>query len=283
MGVVNPTRGVIEPASRDLLSESAIVAGIAKATLGPGTPIDWDEYVADYDLIRDKIEAVIPGFPSFNERIRKGTFYLPNPPRDERRFETESGKAVFIPHPLTRAEVPAGHLLLMTIRSHDQFNTTIYAEDDRYRGIYNGRRVIFLNEQDMQDHGFKQGEFVDITSHFNGERREAMSFMVAPYPLPRGCAAAYYPETNVLVSRESTADESNCPASKSIVISLASSAEQGHPLVERLKERMLASAAGEKAADVREGLEERVRRQPKTAVVTAFAAGLLVALMLRRD
>ncbi|TLD71366.1 FdhF/YdeP family oxidoreductase [Phragmitibacter flavus] len=226
MGVVNPTRGVIEPASPHLLSESAIVAGLAKATLGVSTPIDWDAYVADYDLIRDKIEATIPGFPSFNARIREGTFYLPNPPRDERRFETPSGKAVFKAHPLTRCDVPPGHLLLTTIRSHDQFNTTIYRNDDRYRGIFNGRRVIFMNEDDLHDLNLVQGQMVDITSHFKGEQRHAEKFMVAPYPIPKGCAAAYYPETNVLVPLDSTADESNTPTSKSIIITVHSPAEQ---------------------------------------------------------
>jgi anaerobic selenocysteine-containing dehydrogenase len=182
--------------------------------------------VANYDLIRDKIEAVVPGFPAFNERIRQGTFYLPNPPRDQRRFDTPSGKAVFITHPLTRAHIGPGQYLLMTIRSHDQFNTSIYGLDDRYRGIYNGRRVIFLNEQDMQQEGLTQGQLVDIASHFNGEERCAEYFMVAPYPIPRRCAASYYPETNVLVPINSVADASHCPASKSIAITIRPSASQ---------------------------------------------------------
>ncbi|HWD19759.1 MAG TPA: FdhF/YdeP family oxidoreductase [Verrucomicrobiae bacterium] len=226
MGVINPTRGNLKPASPHLLSEIAIVAGIAKATLGPKNPIDWDAYTANYDLIRDKIEAVIPGFPAFNDRIREGTFYLPNPPRDERKFKTPSGKAVFLAHPLTRAARAPGQYLLMTVRSHDQFNTTIYGLDDRYRGIYNGRRVIFLNEDDMKEAGLTQGQLVDITSHFQNEQRHAPAFMVAPYPIPRHCAAAYYPETNVLVPHGSAADESNCPTSKSIPITLQPSANQ---------------------------------------------------------
>jgi anaerobic selenocysteine-containing dehydrogenase len=226
MGVINPTRGVIEPASPSLLSETAIVAGIAKATLGEKTPIDWTAFTGNYDLIRDKIEAVVPGFPSYNARIRLGTFYLPNPPRDERRFDTPSGKAVFIPHRLTRTDVPDGQLLLTTIRSHDQFNTSIYAEDDRYRGIFNGRRVIFMNEDDVKEAGLMQGQLVDITSHHKGQQRHAKTFMVAPYPIPRGNAAAYYPETNVLVPLESTADESNTPTSKSIPITVSPSTEQ---------------------------------------------------------
>jgi anaerobic selenocysteine-containing dehydrogenase len=199
---------------------------MAKAVLGAKRPIDWDAYIDNYDLIRDKIEAVIPGFKGFNERIRKGTFYLPNPPRDSRTFDTPSKKAVFIPHELSRASVAPGQFLLATIRSHDQFNTTIYGLDDRYRGIYNGRRVIFLNDEDMAQSRLVQGQLVDLTSHFDGETREAKQFMVAPYPIPRGCAAAYYPETNVLVPISSVADKSNCPTSKSIPISIAASPEQ---------------------------------------------------------
>lgn len=229
MGVINPTRGVIEPASPHLLSETALVSGLAKAVLGPNHPVDWDAYTGNYDLIRDKIEAVVPGFPAFNERIRLGTFYMPNPPRDERRFETDSGKAVFKPHSLTTVEVPPGHFVLTTIRSHDQFNTTIYAEDDRYRGIFNGRRVIFMNEEDLAEAGLVQGQLVDLTSHFRGQQRHAKTFMIAPYPIPRRCAAAYYPEANVLVPLDSTADESNCPTSKSIVITITPSPERKLP------------------------------------------------------
>jgi molybdopterin-dependent oxidoreductase alpha subunit len=226
MGVISSTRGNLKPVSNHLLSEPAIVAGVAKAVLGPKRPIDWDAYVADYDLIRDKIEAVIPGFPAFNDRIREGTFYLPNPPRDARKFDTPSGKAVFMPHPLSRVEVAAGNYLMATIRSHDQFNTTVYGLDDRYRGIYNGRRVIFMNEEDMRQEKLVQGQFVDITSHFNGEERVAEKFTVAPYPIPRRCVATYYPETNVLIPIDSTAEKSNTPTSKSIIVSVRPSADQ---------------------------------------------------------
>ena len=179
MGVVGATRGNLKPISKRLLSEPAIVAGLAKAVLGPKKPIDWDAYVANYDLIRDKIEAVIPGFPAFNDRIREGTFYLPNPPRDERKFQTPSKKAVFMPHPLSRAKFEPGKYLMMSIRTHDQFNTSVYGLDDRYRGIYNGRRVIFMNEEDMRQEKVVQGQFVDLTSHFKAEERCAEKFMVA--------------------------------------------------------------------------------------------------------
>lgn len=226
MGVINPTRGGLEPVSPKLLSEPAIVAGLAKATLGPKRPLDWAAHVANYDLIRDKIEAVIPGFTDFNQRIRAGTFYLPNPPRDERRFNTPSKKANFIAHPLTRARIEPGQFLLTTMRTHDQFNTSIYGLDDRYRGIYNGRRVIFLNEEDMKDAGIVQGQLVDLTSHFNGQERHAQKFMVAPYSIPRRCAATYFPEGNVLVPLDSVADTSGTPTSKSVPITIKASADQ---------------------------------------------------------
>jgi anaerobic selenocysteine-containing dehydrogenase len=224
MGVVGSSRGTLKPASPHLRSEPAIIAGMAKATLGAKPLIDWDAYVANYDLIRDKIEAVIPGFPSFNDRIREGTFYLPNPPRDERKFETPSKKAVFIPHPITRPVREPGQYLLTSVRSHDQFNTSIYGLDDRYRGIYNGRRVAFMNEDDMREGGFVQGQLVDLISHFNGKQRRADAFMVAPYPIPRRCVATYYPEANVLVPIDSVADQSNCPASKTVPITIEPSA-----------------------------------------------------------
>jgi molybdopterin-dependent oxidoreductase alpha subunit len=229
MGVINPTRGNLEPVSPKLLSEPAIVAGLAKAVLGPKRPIDWDDYVGNYDLIRDKIEAVIPGFPGFNARIRTGTFYLPNPPRDERKFATPSKKANFIAHPLTRTRPEAGQYLMTTMRSHDQFNTSIYGLDDRYRGIYNGRRVIFMNEEDMKDAGLVQGQLVDLTSHFNGVERRVEKFMVAPYSIPRRCTATYYPEANALVPHDSVAEKSNCPASKSVPITIKASADQTMP------------------------------------------------------
>lgn len=226
MGIVNPTRGNLKPVSPHLLSETAIVAGIAKATLGAKHGIDWDAYAGNYDLIRDKIEAVVPGFKNFNQRIRQGIFYLPNAPRDERRFPTATGKAMFTAHPLTRVAIPAGHFLLMTMRTHDQFNTSIYGLDDRYRGIYNGRRVIFMNPDDVRELGLVQGQLVDLTSHFQGQQRHANSFMVAPYDIPRRCTATYFPEGNVLVPLDSTADLSGTPTSKSVIITIKASADQ---------------------------------------------------------
>jgi molybdopterin-dependent oxidoreductase alpha subunit len=227
MGIVNPSRGSIPPASDQLLSEPAIVAGLAQATLGSRSQVDWKGLVADYGRIRDHIEQVIPGFENFNERIAKDVFYLPNAVRDERRFNTSVGKAKFTVHPILRNELAPGRYIMMTMRSHDQFNTHIYGLDDRYRGIYNGRRVIFMNPEDIQEARLHQGQAVDLTSHFGaGEQRLARHFIVAPYNIPRGCTATYFPETNVLVPIDSVAERSNTPTSKFVVISIAPSPDE---------------------------------------------------------
>jgi anaerobic selenocysteine-containing dehydrogenase len=176
--------------------------------------------VDDYDRIRAHIEHVVPGFTQYNRRVREpGGFYLPNGPR-EGTFTTPSRRARFTVHPIPRHELGPGQLLLTTLRSHDQFNTTIYGENDRYRGIYGGRRVVFLNPDDMTDRQIAPGQWVDLVSHFGAEQRRAERFKAVSYEIPRGCAAAYYPETNVLVPVRSVAERSNQPASKSIVISL---------------------------------------------------------------
>ena len=220
MAVVQASRGFLKPASADLLSEPAIVARLAMATLGGGANIDWQALIADYDLIRDHIERVVPGFNDYNARVRQpGGFHLPNPPR-ERIFNTPSGRAVFTVHVLPHHELGPDQYLMMTIRSHDQFNTSIYGLDDRYRGIYNGRRVVFLNQDDIRSAGLSEGQTVDLISHFAGEERVARHFVVVPYSIPRRCAATYFPETNVLVPLGSVADKSNTPASKSVVISI---------------------------------------------------------------
>ncbi|HEY4133438.1 MAG TPA: FdhF/YdeP family oxidoreductase [Gemmatimonadaceae bacterium] len=221
-GVVHQSTGVLPPASDHLKSEVAIVCGIARATLYK-TTVDWAGLTANYDGIRDHIEHVVPGFTQYNTRVRQpGGFYLPNDPY-QGKFKTDSKRAKFTVHPIPHLELAAGQLLLTTIRSHDQFNTTIYAENDRYRGIRGGRRVILLNEADMTSLGFEREQWVDISSHFEGEVRRAERFKVLAYDIPRGCAAAYFPETNVLVPIRNVADKSNQPASKSIVISLAAS------------------------------------------------------------
>jgi molybdopterin-dependent oxidoreductase alpha subunit len=226
MGIVNSSRGDLQPASEHLLSEPAIVARLARATLGNRTTVNWEALITDYDLIRDHIEHVIPGFEDFNARIRKDVFYLPNEPRDKRKFNNDAGKAKFIVSPIELLELAAGTYLMMTIRSHDQFNTTIYGLNDRYRGVFHGRRVIFMNPEDMHAAALQQGEFVDLTGHHEGEKRVARHFMIAPFHIPRGCTATYFPEANALVPINSTARRSNTPTSKSVIISIARSVDQ---------------------------------------------------------
>jgi molybdopterin-dependent oxidoreductase alpha subunit len=220
MGVVQSSRGNLPPASLELLSEVMIVARLAEATLDGRGGVDWRELAADYDLIRERISRVVVGFENYNERVRRpGGFYLPNLAR-EREWKTASGKAQFTVHELPRHELAPGQFLMMTIRSHDQFNTTIYGLDDRYRGIRNERRVVMLNPEDIREAGLVEGSVVDLVSHFEGEERVAHRFIVVPYSLPRRSAATYFPETNVLVAIGSVAEKSNTPASKSVVISL---------------------------------------------------------------
>lgn len=220
MAVVEQWSGRLEPASEHLLSEPAIVAGLAKATLGNRSPVRWDELTADYDQIRKRIERVVPNFENYNDRVRQpGGFYLPNPIRS-REFKTTDGKAHFTVHPLPETKLEPGEFLMMTMRSHDQFNTTIYGLDDRYRGIHNGRRIVFLNADDMRATSFKEGQMVDLISRYNGIERVARGFRVVPYSIPRRCAATYFPEANVLVPIDYYADKSHTPASKSVVISI---------------------------------------------------------------
>lgn len=225
MGVVQMSRGSLEPASTELLSEPEIVVRLAKATLERRTTVDWDELVCDYDKIRDVIERVVPGFENYNARVREpGGFYLPNAAR-ERVFNTASGKAVFTIHPLPEHNLAPDQYLMMTIRSHDQFNTSVYSENDRYRGISNGRRVVFLNREDIAAAGLRERQVVDLVSHFEGEERVAKSFTIVPYDIPRRCAATYFPEANVLVPVRQVAEKSNTPVSKSVVISLRPTTE----------------------------------------------------------
>ena len=219
MGIVHSSQGPLAPASKHLKSEVDIVCSVAAEALSEASP--WDGYRQDYNLIRDDIARVIPGFEDFNQRIQKPEgFYLPNPPRDERRFATPSGKAHFSHDPLTAVSPSQGRLGLMTIRSHDQFNTTIYGLHDRYRGITSGRRVIFINQADRQRLNLGEGAMVDIDSHFEGQTRSVTSFKLVDYDIPEGCTAAYFPETNPLVPLASRADISQTPTSKFVEISL---------------------------------------------------------------
>ena len=223
MGIINPSRGHAAPASPDLLSEPAIVARLATAVLGSRSTVPWAEFAANYDLIRDRISRVVPGFENFNERIREGIFYLPNAARDLREWRTPSRKAQFTVAPIRARTQREGEFVMMTIRTHDQFNTTVYGLDDRYRGIFGGRRVVFMQEDDIKEAGLMAGQFVDLRNHFGGVERVARNFMVAPYAIPRGCLATYFPEANVLVPIDSTAEVSNTPTSKYVIVTLAPS------------------------------------------------------------
>ncbi|NBX24813.1 MAG: hypothetical protein EBQ99_01970 [Planctomycetes bacterium] len=215
MGVVHASRGRLNPASTMLRSEPAIVAGLAAATLG----VDWSAYERSYDAIRERIARVIPGFERMNDRVRQpGGFTLPHAVRDRRAFETPSGKALFVVHPIPVERAGPGELLLTTIRSHDQFNTTIHGLDDRYRGVRRGRRVAFMHAGDLATAGLTDGQLVDLVSHHGGRERRARNFRAVAYDIPRGCVAAYFPEANVLVPIGSHAEGSLTPASKSVVV-----------------------------------------------------------------
>ena len=220
MSMVHASTGANLPASTLLKSEPAIVAGIGKA-LFPDGPVNWDEYIADYGKIRSKIEEVLPDFKGYNEKIKQpGGFHLKNSARD-RKWNTSTGKARFIDNELPNIPVNNGKLRLMTMRSHDQYNTTIYDYNDRYRGIYGERMVIFMNKSDITELGLKENDKVEMTSHASdGKERKASAFRVVEYDIPKGCAGAYFPETNVLVGIDDHAEKSHTPMSKFIEISL---------------------------------------------------------------
>ncbi|UOT03217.1 FdhF/YdeP family oxidoreductase [Rhodococcus opacus] len=226
MSMVHLSRGSLTPAGDQLRSEVAIVCGIAQALFGPGHSVPWAEFTADYDRIRDSIARVIPGFEDFNTKVRgPDGFGLPLPPRDERRFVTDTGKANFVVNELHWLPVPQGKLILQTMRSHDQYNTTIYGLDDRYRGVKGGRRVLFISTQDLESLGYAAGDRVDLISEWTTpdgtvQERRADDFRLVPYPTPVGNVAAYYPETNPLIPLDHVARKSNTPVSKAITIRL---------------------------------------------------------------
>ncbi len=217
---VQASRGIFEPASDHLRSEPWIVAWLAKAVFGDQATVDWDAMASNYDNIREAIARVVPGCENYNERIRDdGGFYMPNPPH-KGEFKTPSGKALFKSAPLEKITLEPGRLLLTTIRSHGQFNTTIYADRDRYRGIDGGRRVLFMNASDIESRSLEAGQSIDITSHFDDGEREVRNFTVVPYEIPNGCCAAYFPEANPLIPLGSTARRSKTPTSKCVVVSV---------------------------------------------------------------
>jgi molybdopterin-dependent oxidoreductase alpha subunit len=223
MGVVQLSKGSLTPISSELMSEPMIVCQLAKATFGEKCHSRWDEFRKHYDNIRDAIEATIPGFSDYNHRVRiPGGFYLPNSAR-EGTFNTFNGKAPFSISGITEHHLADDEYLMMTIRSHDQFNTTIYGLNDRYRGVYNERRVIFMNELDATREGLSKGDIVDLYNQHEGRERVAHHFIVIPFNIPEKCTATYFPETNVLVPINSVADKSNTPTSKSVVIRIQKS------------------------------------------------------------
>jgi len=222
MSAVHSSKGPLKPASDRLRSEVDIICTLAQTVLGDRHGIPWDDFRADYTNIRRSIARVVPGCAAYAEKVdQPGGFVLPHPPRDTRTFPTEVGKAVFTVSPTDVLQVPDGRLLLQTIRSHDQFNTTVYGLSDRYRGIEGGRRVVFVHPDDIAELGLAEGDHVDIVSEWeDGSERQVPMFRVVAYDQPRGCAAAYYPEANPLVPLEHTAEGSNTPAYKSVIVRL---------------------------------------------------------------
>lgn len=220
MGVIQTSQGVLQPPADTLLSEVAIVCRLAKATLGNKFNVDWDGFMNHYDLIRDAIAKVIPGCEDYNKKVRHpGGFYLPNAVK-ERRFKTVNSKANFSVLPLPKHYLKEDEFMMMTVRSHDQFNTTIYGLNDRYRGIHNERRIVMMNEEDMKQEGLNKFDVVDIISNYDGVERRVELFKVVPMNIARRCVATYFPEANALVSIHSVAHTSNTPASKSVIVKL---------------------------------------------------------------
>jgi molybdopterin-dependent oxidoreductase alpha subunit len=240
MGVVEMSRGRLKPASEHLRSEPAMICHLAARTLGARSKVDWLALADDYDRIRDLIAKVIPGCDGYNEKVRqKFGFYLPNKPREGDFSDTKSGKANFTVLELPRRKLEPGQLVVTTVRSHDQFNTTVYAWNDVYRGIHNERRVLMMNTDDMAERGLVAGDIINIIGHFNDQKRYAKRFVVVPYRLARGDCAGYFPELNVLLPIGSVASKSNQPAAKHIVISVEKTNEPRKPVSTPWYERLV--------------------------------------------
>jgi anaerobic selenocysteine-containing dehydrogenase len=222
MGVVQSSKGMLTPVSDQLLNETHVVCRMAKATLGQRSVVDWDLFENNYDAVRDAIAACIPGFEDYNNKVRqRNGFYLPNGPRDGIfKSTTSDTHAAFSLTDVPLNQLADDEYAMATTRTHDQFNTTIYGLEDRYRGIKNERRVIFMNPADIQKAGFAEGDKVDLFNYDDGIERVARLFIVVPYSIPEKDTVTYFPETNVLVSINNVVDESNMPASKRVVIKI---------------------------------------------------------------
>lgn len=218
MGVIHASQGHLEPASLELKSEVAIVAGLAEKLL-PDRAVLFRELAGDYNKIRERIARVVPGFENMNDRLGlKRQFVLHHPVRDRLEFNTSSKKAHFTVHPVKPKDAPPGYFLMTTIRSHDQYNTTIYGRDDRYRGVYGGRFIVLMNSEDIEKQELVPGDRIDLVSLFQGKERKVDNFLVVAYEIPRGCVATYFPETNPLVALDDHAEKSGTPASKSVIV-----------------------------------------------------------------
>jgi anaerobic selenocysteine-containing dehydrogenase len=223
MGKVHTSEGHLHPASDVLMSEPEIVANIADSTLGDKVNVKWIELASDYALIRDKIANVVKGFNNYNQRLEGSGFYLPNSTRTGDFSNMPDGKATFSICGLPQHKLSAEQFMLMTMRSHDQFNTTIYGLHDRYRGVFNERRVVFMNPKDMEKKGLKKLDLIDLESEYDGIKRRAEKFFVVPYKIPEQNLAGYFPEMNVLVPINHFADQSQTPISKSVIVTVARS------------------------------------------------------------
>ncbi|MEU0504057.1 FdhF/YdeP family oxidoreductase [Nocardia sp. NPDC005998] len=231
MSMVHLSTGRLQPVSDQLRSEVAIVCELAQTLFGADHPVPWAQYQHDYDKIRDAIARVVPGCADYNTRVRqRNGFVLPHPPRDSREFRTATGKANFAVNELSWVPVPEGRLILQTLRSHDQYNTTIYGLDDRYRGVHGGRKVILMHIDDITEFGFVDGDLVDLISEWtDATERKVTGFRIVEYATPRGNAAAYYPETNPLVPLDHVAARSNTPVSKAVTIRIEPHVHTGQP------------------------------------------------------
>ena len=241
MGVIQSSKGILEPVSEHLISETHVACRMAKAVLGEGSVVDWDKFINSYDAIRDDVEQCIPGFENYNQRVvQKAGFYLPNAARDGNfNSEFHPGKASFNITSVPDNSLAEDEYLMGTTRTHDQFNTVVYGLDDRYRGIFNERRVVMMNEKDIEKAGLKEGDHVDLFNYDDGKERIAPLFIVVKYPIPQKSTMTYFPETNVLVSINNVVNGANMPASKYVRIKIR---KHDPDIFKKIDEHLVAAA-----------------------------------------